>query len=106
MALDYKTAVAVPWATARACFDAMEAAELAMLHGNPASITDAMVGFTIAFAGVRGGLWNVLTNLKDIKDAAYNAGMKARCAELLKEAQGLLERATAFGDGKLEAMLG
>jgi glutamate formiminotransferase/formiminotetrahydrofolate cyclodeaminase len=84
----------------------MEASELAMLHGNPASITDAMVGFTIAFAGVRGGLWNVLINLKDIHDAAYNADMKARCAKLLEEAKALLDRATACGEGRLEALLG
>jgi glutamate formiminotransferase/formiminotetrahydrofolate cyclodeaminase len=101
-----KSAVEVPWATAKACFEAMAASELAMLHGNPASITDAMVGFTIAFAGVRGGLWNVLINLKDIHDADYNAEMKARCARLLEEAKGLLDRATAHGEGRLEALLG
>jgi glutamate formiminotransferase / formiminotetrahydrofolate cyclodeaminase len=100
-----KAAVDVPWSTALACFDAMEAAELAMHHGNPASITDTMVGFTLAFAGVRGGLWNVLINLKDIHDPAYNDDMKTRCALLLKDAQALLDRATAHGDAKLEAML-
>jgi len=101
-----KSAVAVPWSTATACLCAMEASEQAMLHGNPASITDAMVGFTLAFAGVRGGIWNVLINLKDIHDVAYNADMKARCAELLATAQALLDRATAHGEARLEALLG
>ncbi len=100
-----KLAVEVPLNTARTCYAAMEASELAMHHGNPASITDTMVGFTIAFAGVRGGIWNVLINLKDIKDDAYNGDMKATCAELLARAQALLDRATAHGDAKLEAML-
>jgi len=100
-----KSAVAVPLATAKACLEAMEAAELAMHHGNPASITDTMVGFTIAFAGVRGGIWNVLINLKDITDPGYNAGMKAECGSLLKAAQSLLDRATAHGEAKLAAML-
>ncbi len=100
-----KTAVDVPWSTATACYDAMEASELAMHHGNPASITDTMVGFTIAFAGVRGGIWNVLINLKDITDEAFNADMKTRCAELLERAEALVKRATAYGDEKLEAML-
>jgi glutamate formiminotransferase/formiminotetrahydrofolate cyclodeaminase len=100
-----KLAVAVPLATARACYDAMVASEIAMHHGNPASITDTMVGFTIAFAGVRGGIWNVLINLKDITDPAYNADMKATCAALLGEAQELLSRASAHGDARLEAML-
>ncbi len=100
-----KIAVDVPWATAKACFEAMEASETAMQHGNPASITDTMVGFTLAFAGLRGGIWNVLINLKDIKDPAYVEQMKARCADLLSQARALLARATAHGDARLEAML-
>ena len=101
-----KTAVDVPWSTAKLCFEAMEAAETAMHHGNPASITDTMVGFTIAFAGVRGGIWNVLINLKDITDPAYVAKMKADCADLLAKAKTLLDRAAAHGDARLEEMLG
>jgi glutamate formiminotransferase/formiminotetrahydrofolate cyclodeaminase len=101
-----KTAVEVPWSTAKLCFEAMEASEATMQHGNPASITDTMVGFTIAFAGVRGGIWNVLINLKDITDPAYVAKMKADCADLLAKAKTLLDRASAHGDARLEEMLG
>jgi glutamate formiminotransferase / formiminotetrahydrofolate cyclodeaminase len=100
-----KTAVDVPWATAKGCFEAMQASETTMHHGNPASITDTMVGFTLAFAGVRGGIWNVLINLKDIKDPAYVEQMKKQCTALLAEAQALLTRATAHGDTQLDAML-
>jgi glutamate formiminotransferase/formiminotetrahydrofolate cyclodeaminase len=100
-----KTAADVPWSTAKACFEAMEVSEIAMQHGNPASITDTMVGFTIAYAGVRGGIWNVLINLKDINDAAYVARMKTDCADLLARAKALLDRAAAPGDAQLEAML-
>ena len=100
-----KLAIDVPLRTARLSFEAMETAEAAMQHGNPNSITDAMVGFTIAAAGVRGGIWNVLINLKDISDAAYVAHMRPACAELLGAADALLARATADGDARLEAML-
>jgi glutamate formiminotransferase / formiminotetrahydrofolate cyclodeaminase len=100
-----KQAVSVPWSTALASFDAMRAAEIAMHHGNPASITDTLVGVQMGFAGVRGGIWNVLINLKDITDQIYNAEMKDKCAKLLEESQSLLDRATAHGDGRLEAML-
>jgi glutamate formiminotransferase/formiminotetrahydrofolate cyclodeaminase len=100
-----KEAVAVPWSTAKACLAAMEASELAMHHGNPASITDTMVGFTIAFAGVRGGLWNVLINLKDITDEVYNESMKSQCAQLLQQAEVILARATAHGTASLENMM-
>jgi glutamate formiminotransferase/formiminotetrahydrofolate cyclodeaminase len=100
-----KAAVNVPFSTANLCLEAMEASEDAMLHGNPASITDTMVGFTIAFAGVRGGIWNVLINLKDIADPAYVGRMQADCADLLARAQALLDRATTHGAARLEAML-
>jgi len=100
-----KLAVEVPLRTARLSYEAMETAELAMRHGNPNSITDAMVGFTIASAGVRGGIWNVLINLKDITDAAFVAEMQPTCAKLLDQANALLARATSDGNARLEAML-
>jgi formiminotetrahydrofolate cyclodeaminase len=83
----------------------METAEMTMRHGNPNSITDAMVGFTIASAGVRGGIWNVLINLKDITDATFVAEMQPTCAKLLDQANALLARATSDGNARLEAML-
>ena len=100
-----KLAVEVPLRTARLSYEAMETAEIAMQHGNPNSITDAMVGFTIASAGVRGGVWNVLINLKDITDAGCVAEMRPACARLLDRADALLARATRDGNARLEAML-
>ncbi|MDH4189277.1 MAG: glutamate formimidoyltransferase [Betaproteobacteria bacterium] len=100
-----KHAVQVPLRTARLCYEAMQAAETAMRNGNPNSITDAMVGFTIAFAGVRGGVWNALVNLKDITDADFVGKARSACVGLTEEASGLLERATREGNARLEAML-
>ena len=96
-----KSAVEVPWATARACLAAMEASELAMLHGHPASITDTLVGLTLAFAGLRGGIWNVRINLKDITDESYKQELKLACDGLLETARTLLARATALGEARL-----
>ena len=100
-----KVAVNVPFHTAQASFEAMEAAAIVIEHGNPASITDGMVGVQMGFAGVRGGIWNVLVNLKDITDTTYRAELQARCAALLDQARTLLDRALAEGDRRLEAML-
>lgn len=100
-----RRAVEVPLRTARLSYEAMETSEVAMQHGNPNSITDAMVGFTIAFAGVRGGIWNVLINLKDITDTAFAAELEPACAKLLDQANVLLARATGEGNARLEAML-
>ncbi len=100
-----KAAVDVPLRTARFSYEAMQAAADCMQCGNPNSITDAMVGFTIAFAGVRGGIWNVLINLKDITDAEFVKQMRPACTKLLEDASGLLEHATGEGDARLEQML-
>ena len=63
------------------------------------------MGGVAAFAGVRGGLWNVLINLKDIKDAAFVAEMRTRCTGLLSEAQILMGKVGAEGDARLDAMI-
>ena len=100
-----KQAVLVPLATAEDSLEAMAAAEAALQYGNPASITDALVGLQTAYAGVRGGIWNVLINLKDIHDPEYVSAMRARCAELLTKAKDLLDGSCAEGEARLEAML-
>jgi formiminotetrahydrofolate cyclodeaminase len=96
-----KSAINVPYQTAALSYEAMEAAAAVIAHGNPASITDGMVGAQMGFAGVRGGIWNVLINLKDISDPAYALEMKHKCEELLAKAQSLLAAALAQGEESL-----
>jgi glutamate formiminotransferase/formiminotetrahydrofolate cyclodeaminase len=96
-----KLAVNVPWHTALESFHAIEVAWVAAQHGNPASITDAAVGAQMGFAGVRGGLWNVLINLKDITDKTYTDDMRRRCADLLREAEKLATQVARHVDEKL-----
>jgi glutamate formiminotransferase/formiminotetrahydrofolate cyclodeaminase len=100
-----KLAVEVPWNTAKACYEVMQAASLAVSFGNLASITDAMVGVQMGFAGLRGGIWNVLINLKDITDMNFNADMESQCARLLADATKLLDDTMTHGDGQLAKML-
>jgi glutamate formiminotransferase/formiminotetrahydrofolate cyclodeaminase len=100
-----KAAANVPFQTASLSLDAMKAAAIAVEHGNPASITDGLVGVQMGFAGVRGGIWNVLINLKDIHDAVFNAEMQKRCDLLLDEANSLLGKVVSAGDAKLRATL-
>jgi len=100
-----KQAIEVPMGTARRSFEAMEVAATAMRHGNPNCITDALVGLTVAYAGVRGGVWNVRINLGGITDAAYVAEIRPACAKLLEEAAALLAKAGGEGDARLEAAM-
>jgi len=91
-----KKAVNVPLKTARLSFEAIKIAQNVVEHGNPNSITDVGVGAQMAYTGVKGGIYNVLINLKDIKDEQFIAEMKQNCAALEKvasaELNGILSR--------------
>jgi len=100
-----KRAVEVPYRTAQASLAAMQAAWAAAQHGGVSSITDAAVGAEMGFAGVRGGIWNVLINLTDITDAGFVRDMRARCDALLREATELLAQASAHVDRRLTDQL-
>jgi len=100
-----EAAVQVPWATAEASYAAMQLARAVVTHGNPSSLSDGAVGVQIAFAGVRGGLWNVLINLKDVADPAYVAEKRAACVGLLAQARALADEAAAAVDERLVAMI-
>ncbi|MBI4537391.1 MAG: glutamate formimidoyltransferase [candidate division NC10 bacterium] len=96
-----KQAVNVPYRTAQDCYAAMEAAATAIQHGNLDSISDGAVGVQVAFAGVRGGIWNVLINLKDITDPVFVTEMRAKCEALLAKARALLDQVTDDVDQRL-----
>lgn len=86
-----KLAVQVPLQTAKDSLQAIAIAETVVQHGNPNSITDVGVGAQMGFAGVKGGVYNVLINLKDIRDDKFVVEMKSTCAQLEKEATSRLK---------------
>ncbi len=87
-----KQAVMVPLNTARQSFRAIKLAETVVKYGNPASVTDVGVGAQMAFSGVKGGIYNVLINLKDISDQDFNNEMRNRCVALGKDAKQALDK--------------
>jgi glutamate formiminotransferase/formiminotetrahydrofolate cyclodeaminase len=85
-----KEAILIPLKTAQYSLDAIKIAGTVIEHGNPNSISDVGVGAQVAFAGVKGGIYNVLINLKDIEDFDFVDEMKSKCLVLKEEAkQGL-----------------
>jgi glutamate formiminotransferase / formiminotetrahydrofolate cyclodeaminase len=96
-----KQAVMVPLNTAQQSFRAIEIAEVVAKNGNPNSITDVGVGAQSAYTGVLGGIYNVLINLKDIKDEKFVADMRNNCAELKEKAQKKLNVVLSFVESKL-----
>lgn len=100
-----KAAIDVPWRTAELAFEALHLAHDVTKVGNPNSLTDGAVGAQLAFAGVRGALWNVVINLKDLDDAGYVEAMAARSAALAAKARALAEESGAAVDAKLAERL-
>ncbi|MBO5168016.1 MAG: cyclodeaminase/cyclohydrolase family protein [Phascolarctobacterium sp.] len=88
-----KEAAEVPLKIAEACLEIMKLAERIAIIGNPGAITDAAVSAIMARAALRSAVYNVVVNLKLIKDEAYNQAMYATIEAMQKEAE-VLEKAT------------
>lgn len=97
-----KIAIDVPWRTAELSFEAMQLSNDVAAVGNPNSLSDAAVGVQMGFVGVRGGLWNVAINLRDLADPAYVEEMKKKSSELLAKARALVEESGNAVDARLE----
>ncbi len=97
-----KQAVYVPLQTAHLSLRAVETAEIVAKHGNPNSITDVGVGAHIAYTGLKGGIYNVLINLKDIEDELFNNDMRKQCDKLDKDARKIVNRISKLVDKNIE----
>lgn len=86
-----KKAVNVPFNTAQLSFEVIKLCKNVAQYGNPASITDVGVGAQCGFTGVKGGIFNVLINLKEIKDSEFIEQIKSRCKEIENEAISLVK---------------
>ena len=98
-----KKAVYVPLNTAELSYQAIEIAETVARNGNPSSITDVGVGAQSAYTGVLGGIYNVLINLKDIKDDKFNDEMRKSCRELKNKANHKLSDVLSYVESKLNS---
>ncbi len=96
-----KQAVAVPLNTAKLSLEAIKIAGIVAEHGNPNSITDVGVGAQSAYTGVLGGVYNVLINLKDIKDTDFVENMKSDCRQLKADAEKELNAVLKIVESKL-----
>lgn len=96
-----KKAVNVPLKTAELSLEVIKLCGVVAEYGNPASITDVGVGAQCGFTGVKGGIFNVLINLKDIKDADFINEMKLKCKQLEEEATKELNKVMGVVDSKI-----
>lgn len=97
-----KEAVMVPLNTAQLSMQALKLAKRAVEIGNVNSITDAGVGAQIAFTGIRGGIYNVLVNLPQIREKKFKTEMRDICHQLETEAESLLNDTLTILKSNLE----
>ena len=88
-----REAAEVPLKITEACLEIMKLAERIAIIGNPSAITDAAVSAIMARAALRSAVYNVVVNLKLIKDEAYNQAIYAKIEAMQNEAKDL-EKAT------------
>ncbi len=96
-----KKAVKVPLKTAQNSFKIIEISLTVAKNGNPNSITDVGVGAQMAYSGVLGGIYNVLINLKDIKDDAFCEEISSVCTKLKNDAHSKLNEVLEYVESKL-----
>jgi len=96
-----KKAVNVPLKTAELSLEVIKLCGVVAEYGNPASITDVGVGAQCGFTGVKGGIFNVLINLKEIKDADFINEMKSKCKQLEEEASKELNKVMGVVESKI-----
>ena len=85
-------ATRLPFQVAQRSLEVLRLSLWALEKGNPNTWSDAAVAALMAQNGIEGALANVAINLEGIKDNAFKEKMKARAAEIRREAQLLRER--------------
>ncbi|MEM3397305.1 MAG: glutamate formimidoyltransferase [Thermoplasmata archaeon] len=78
-----KNAITVPLTTMKLGIEVMELAKSIASIGNKNAISDAGCAARMACAGVRGAYYNVLANLKEIKDTEFRQKTLAECQAIL-----------------------
>ena len=102
---ELKEAVMVPLNTAKWSAEVLNIAEKAVDYGNINSVTDAGVGAQIAYTGIKGGVYNVLINLKEIDDKKYVDEMISTCDKLEKETFEYLQKISKKVDDKIKSLM-
>lgn len=87
----YKKAMEVPLKCAEKCLQILRLQDVFANYGNINAITDVGVGTLLAYTGLEGALFNVIINLKSIKDLEYKAQIENKMEALMEEGKKLKE---------------
>lgn len=85
----YKAALEVPLVCAEECLKILELQDVFAHYGNIGAITDVGVGTLLAYSGLEGALFNVIINLKSIKDEDYKKEINEKLNNLMNKGRAL-----------------
>jgi len=91
----YKEALEVPLRCAKLSFEVLKLMDIFLQYGNVGAITDVGTGVLLSYSSVEGSLFNVLINLKYIKDIEYKERITNEIDELLNETKKIKEELLA-----------
>jgi glutamate formiminotransferase/formiminotetrahydrofolate cyclodeaminase len=83
----YRTATAVPLATAQRCLEAMTLCREMAAMASPQMISDVGTGALLGHAGLKAAVYNVRINLPHIEDEALRGEFDEKISALLAEAE-------------------
>lgn len=92
----YKKAMEVPLRCAEKCLEILRLQDVFANYGNVNAITDVGVGTLLAYTGLEEALFNVIINLKSIKDQEYKAQIESKLDALMEEGKKLKEEMLAI----------
>jgi formiminotetrahydrofolate cyclodeaminase len=87
-----KAATETPLRTARAAAEALKHLGVLVEAGNPNARGDAATGAQMAYASLKGAQYNVLTNIRGLKDRAFAESCRAEILELVRRGQAILQK--------------
>lgn len=96
-----RKAMDVPLKTANKCLEILRHQEVFAKHGNPNAISDVGVGTMMAFAGIKGAIYNVKVNLEGLDDKDYAGRVEQECERILREAHELKTKIQGLVDDRL-----
>ena len=85
-----RAATETPLRTARAAFETLEYLKTLIEVGNPNARSDAAVGAQLAYASLKGAQYNILTNIRALKDESFANSCRSEISDLIGRGQEIL----------------
>jgi formiminotetrahydrofolate cyclodeaminase len=87
-----RKATETPLRIARAAFEALQYLEVLVGIGNPNAKCDVAVGIQLAYASLKSGQYNILTNIRKMKDTSFAESSRKEVSDLVLRGYKILKR--------------